>query len=58
MEEWYTVPDTHEFRYGDVVVDHPPHRNHGRVGKVECINKSGRIGLIKFEGSSDLVMFC
>ena len=39
------------------MVDHPPHRNHGRVGKVECINKSGVIGLIKFEGSSEPIVF-
>ena len=57
MEEWYTLPDTHEFRYVEVVVDYPPHRNHGRVGKVKCMDKSGVIGLIQFEGCREPVVF-
>ena len=30
-DEWYTLPDTHVFRYGKVVVDHPLHHDHGVV---------------------------
>ena len=31
-------------------MDHPPHRDHGRVGMVVCVNRSGTIGLIQFHG--------
>ena len=39
MEEWFTVPRTHEFGgWCQVVVDHPPHRDHSRAGSVVCVN--------------------
>ena len=58
MEEWLTVPHTHEFG-GErhVVLDHPPHRDHGHAGRVVRVNRSGPIGLIEFEGSRDPVVF-
>jgi len=51
MEEWFTMPRTHVCSgWRRVIVDHPPHRDHGRVGTVVCVNRSGAIGLILFDG--------
>ena len=43
-----------------VVVDHLPHRDHGRVGTVVCVNSCGTIGRILFDGErvlGDPVMY-
>jgi len=51
MEEWFTMPRTHMWSgWYQVVVDHPPHRDQGRVRMVVCVNRSRTIGLILFDG--------
>ena len=45
------MPHTHICSgWHQVVVDHPPHLDHGRVGTVVCVNRSGTIGMIQFDG--------
>ena len=51
MEEWLRCLVPFEFRgWHQVVVDHPPHHDHGCAGSVVRVNRSGMIGLIQFDG--------